>query len=521
MLSVVALVLVACGGGGDDSDSSSGSGSESETTEAVELQQGGSVIYARQTEPRNFDPAKMQVGPIAGIVAQTLYDQLFYQGEDGEPEPGLATSLEADDANKVFTIKLREDVTFSDGTPFDADAVIAHWTRMKDPATASPGILDASEIQTMEAVDPLTLEVTLVAPDATFSEPLMVGNMTYIPSPTAVQSAGASYGTSPETTVGAGPFLLKEVVFSDHQTYARNPDYWDAPKPYLDEMTFKTFLDGQARFNTFVSGGADLIENLTAGQSNIELDRDYTNVSPLPLGGGYGFAFRTDTGPTADPRVRQAMAYAVDIDSVLERANPGSTVAHTLYDEDAGWYTDLDLPYNDPEKAQELLDDYLADTGQSEVTVDIIHAETSAPFMEALQQEWQKFDGLTVNVTIETNVQTASRIASRDYPGGLVSAVGGTPRALKNQLTSGARTNVSFLSDPEMDAALKAASETTDPDTVNEAMTTVAERFNAMLPYFIFNRLNSATWLTDELGGVHGMALAPVVWKTQELGFVQ
>jgi len=482
--------------------------------------QGGSITYARQTEPRNFDAAKMQVGPIAGIVAQTLYDQLFYEGPDGQPTPGLALSLDIDDELRVYTIELRPDVVFSDGTPFNADAVIAHWTRMQDPATASPGYPDAIGIESMEAVDDLTVRATLAQPDATFRVPLMIGNLTYIPSPTAVAAAGANYGTSPETTVGAGPFLLKEVVFSDHQTYVRNPDYWDAPKPYLDEMTFKTFLDAQPRFNTFQSGGANLIELLTAVEPMIELEENYTNISPT-LGGGYGFAFRTDDGPTADPRVRLAMAYAVDIEAVNARATPGAQVVTTLYPESAPWFTDLPLPYNDPARAQELLDEYLAETGQSSITVDIVHAETSADFMQALQQEWQKLDGLTVNVTIETNVQTGSRIATRDYPNGLVSALQATPRQMRNVLTTGSSTNLSFLSDPEMDAALAAANASLDPDVVREQMRIAAERFNATLPYFLFNRLAWFTYLTDELTGVQGMPSAPVVWKTQELGFVE
>jgi peptide/nickel transport system substrate-binding protein len=408
-------------------------------------------------------------------------------------------------------------VTFSDGTPFDAAAVMAHWTRMQDPATASPGRADAAEIASMQAPDTSTVKVTLAAPDATWRIPLATANLSWIPSPTAVAKFGATFGTTPESTVGAGPFLLKELVFSDHQTYVRNPNYWDKPKPYLDSMTFKTFFDPQTRYNTFVSGGADAIENISAAQTNVDLDKSYASISTPPLGGGYGFAFNMKTGPTADVDVRQAMMYAVDMKAVLTRAAPGQLFAPSLFDRDAPWFANIPLPYDNLKKAQQHLDAYLQRTGQQSTTVDIVMPTDFATIMDALKQEWAKLKGLNVNVAIETAVQTASRIARRDYPGGLVQSIAGTPRAALNQFLSGAPANTAFLSDPAMDAAVKKANETTNPAQVKAAMNTVAERYNALLPYMMIARLNSSVWVKPYVKDAKTDPVAVTLWRSQDM----
>ncbi|MET0420836.1 MAG: ABC transporter substrate-binding protein [Acidimicrobiia bacterium] len=489
------------------------------TTKPSKPTAGGSVTYVRQTEPRNYDAAKMQVGPIAGISAQALYDQLFYEDDSGNPTPGLATSLKVAQNNTIYTIKLRKGVTFTDGTPFDANAVIAHWTRIKDPAVASPGLSDAQEISSMRAVDAQTVEATLAAPDATWRVPLMTGNLTYVPSPAAVAKFGATYGTSPQTTVGAGPYKLQELVFADHQTYVKNTNYWDAPKPYLDSMTFKVVPDLQTRYNTFVSGGGDLIDNLNPGATNVELNKNYHNISPPVAGGGYGVSLNTTKAPTDDPDVRLALAYAINRDALVQRAAVGTIPATTLYDKTVPWYSNLPIPNNNLKKAQSLIDGYLKRTKTDTVTVDIAASEAAAVIMQSAQQDWSKVKGLTVNVTIESLTQNAARIGRRDYPNGLSGGCGGcgTPRGILRGLNSASSTNIPFLNDPQMDAATQTANETANPEQVKAAMTNAAQRFNATMPVLLFYRLSSAVWTQENIKGVAGMPDAVVVFKTQDL----
>ncbi|MET0888410.1 MAG: ABC transporter substrate-binding protein [Mycetocola sp.] len=399
------------------------------TTKPSKPTAGGSITYVRQTEPRNYDAAKMQVGPIAGISAQALYDQLFYEDDSGNPTPGLATSLKVAQNNTIYTIKLRKGVTFTDGTPFDANAVIAHWTRMK------------------------------------------------------------------------------------------NTNYWDAPKPYLDSMTFKVVPDLQTRYNTFASGGGDLIDNLNPGATNVELNKSYHNISPPVAGGGYGVSLNTTKAPTDDPDVRLALAYAINRDALVQRAAVGTIPATTLYDKTVPWYSNLPIPNNNLKKAQSLIDGYLKRTKTDTVTVDIAASEAAAVIMQSAQQDWSKVKGLTVNVTIESLTQNAARIGRRDYPNGLSGGCGGcgTPRGILRGLNSASSTNIPFLNDPQMDAATQTANETANPEQVKAAMTNAAQRFNATMPVLLFYRLSSAVWTQENIKGVAGMPDAVVVFKTQDL----
>ena len=152
---------------------------------------------------------------------------------------------------KVWTLKLRAGVKFSDGTSYDAAAVKFNWERHADPANASMYASTAQAL-TSEVVDPLTLKVTLSAVNGQFPRILSI-QLNYIGSPTAIRAAGsqAAYNTKP---VGAGPFMLKEWVRDSQMTFVRNPSYWNAPRPYVDTLVLKSVIPEDQRLNSFKAG---------------------------------------------------------------------------------------------------------------------------------------------------------------------------------------------------------------------------------------------------------------------------
>jgi peptide/nickel transport system substrate-binding protein len=200
--------LTACGTGADSAAGGKGNG---------QPVSGGSATYINHTESLSLDPMNARLEPgQGGNVMPPLYDQLIWVEQDGTVVPRLATVVTTSDG-KVWQITLREGAKFSDGTPFDADAVKFNWERLQKPGV--PNGAAAQTIDTIEVIDPRTLRVTLKAPNRQWHRYLMTG-LGFIGSPTAIGRLGNQFGTQP---VGAGPFVLTELVQGDHLTLRRNP----------------------------------------------------------------------------------------------------------------------------------------------------------------------------------------------------------------------------------------------------------------------------------------------------------
>src|SRR5262245_33280783 len=147
------LALSACGSDGEPA-SASGNG---------EPVSGGSATLLTHTDAITLDPVDARLPPAwGGNVMPAVFDQLIWVADDGSVVPRLATAVTTKDG-KVWDVELREGVTFSDGTPFDAEAVKFNWDRLRDPANASPNAGDAASIDTIEVVDAHKLRVTLNA----------------------------------------------------------------------------------------------------------------------------------------------------------------------------------------------------------------------------------------------------------------------------------------------------------------------------------------------------------------------
>src|SRR5262249_51467250 len=147
---------------------------------------------------------------------------------------------------------------FTDGTTLDANAVKFNWSRIGAPESAAQQKRFAAPIQSIDVVDPLTLKITLTGPLGSFPENVVA--LSSIASPTALQKYGADYGTSPDSTVGAGPFKLSEFIRGNKITMVRNPSYWNKPKPYIDTLTFLVGLtDTGQQYNAFQTGQVQVL----------------------------------------------------------------------------------------------------------------------------------------------------------------------------------------------------------------------------------------------------------------------
>jgi peptide/nickel transport system substrate-binding protein len=268
---------------------------------------GGSLSVAIFADPLIFDPA-LSANVQGRSACRAIHDTLFTVDERGRLAPGLVASWEQPD-DKTFLLRLRQGVKFQDGTSFDANAVKFNIDRIGDPKLGS---IRGGEIRTLdkvEVVDANTVKLSLKYPFAAFLFPFtdVTG---CIGSPAAIQKWGADYGMHP---VGAGPFKLVEYLKDSRITLARNPDYWDAGKPHLDEVVLRPIPTDSTRLAELRAGGVQIAEALPL--QNIVMLRDSKEIVVSEKIGFrweyFGFNCR-DEFPGRSQKFRQAFQWAID-----------------------------------------------------------------------------------------------------------------------------------------------------------------------------------------------------------------
>ena len=207
---------------------------------------GGTLTVGVELEFRGFDPLKANFLGIADrTVIMAVEERLFDMDAKGNLVPELALSAKPAKDGKSWTVKLRKGVSFHDGTPFNADAVVAHWQRLLDPKNKYFARYAIAPIETVQKVDDFTVRFLLKHPWAPFKSALAAPQSfaVFIPSPKAVQE-----DTQNRAPVGTGPYMFKEWLPNDRLTVVRNPHYWRKGKAYLDSVVFRPMPDMQARF---------------------------------------------------------------------------------------------------------------------------------------------------------------------------------------------------------------------------------------------------------------------------------
>lgn len=275
--------------------------------------------------------------------------------DDGSLLPRLASEWEADEESVVLT--LRDDVTFQDGTPFDAEAVAFNLDRaMNDADSNITEMLTA--IEDVEVVDELTVEVQLAEPTPLAVLQLLADRPGMMASPEAVREAGDSTAFS-EAPVGAGMYAVEGEWFPRESLSVRAWDgYWDPDAQMLGGVDF-TEVEPDAKVNALLSGSVDVASVGGADVSALEDDADVAlSVGPATI--GRGLTVNPTIEPFDDIRVRQAVAHAINRDAMVEALTDGYgeprcqlfSANSPAYDEELdGLY-----PY-DPARAVELLEE--------------------------------------------------------------------------------------------------------------------------------------------------------------------
>ena len=296
-------------------------------TREAEAQAGGTLVVGLDQEPPTLDPHASPSAVTYQIIA-SVTENLLYRGPDGKLVPWLAESWSTARDGKSVTFKLRRDVKFHDGTPFNAEAVKFNFDRIVDPKFKAGGARAAlAGYAGSKVLDEYTVQVSFETPHAPFLNSAAAGTLSLV-SPKAVRESGDAVHTRP---IGSGPFMIKEYVAKDHATMVKNPAYarkapWsDRSGPaYLDAVVWKFVPEQGTRVTTLESGETQGIYFVPA-QALPRIEKNPAmRVEKMPWPGAPRIWLLNVTKPPMDDvRVRRAINYAVDKEAFVATVYKG------------------------------------------------------------------------------------------------------------------------------------------------------------------------------------------------------
>ena len=495
LLSIGALAISGCastddseggggGGAGDSGDLSIGDiyrtglvGVEDDPGEPVI---GGTLRVAEYGEVATLDPARTYSTGSTGMnVMAAVYDTLLrYDPETGEYEPQLAESLESDD-DITWTLKLREGVTFTDGTPLDAEAVIGSL-EYYIASYGFQGNLIQAAAKSMKAVDDTTVVFTLNRPWTTFPNMLASG-------PGLIMAPAAYANPEKFTPIGAGPFVFESQSQGESLVVTANEDYVGG-RPALDKIEF-------------VILGADVTkyESLEAGEVDVAYVRSDDVVQEARRAGWPGMVnavsgARTITlnarpdSATGDVRVRQAVSAALDAELYLERSTGAGELAdRALMAENSEWNTGNEPPSVDVDRAKELLEEAKADGFDGTLRFLTQSDATSRDGAVAIKAMLEAA-GFTIELDLVNSIaeQTKKIYVDGDFDlaTGSASIFDQDPYAsMSEPLSSTSMSNPGRYANPEMDRLLSELQGLSGPEEGGDTMAQIEEIFYEDVPF--------------------------------------
>ncbi len=356
----------------------------------------------------------------ARMIGRHVLDCLTYVAPaTGEVQPWLATSWEVSADATTFTMELREDVMFHDGTPFNADAVKANFEYTMNPDIPHGfryGAIGGDAFESANAVDAFTVELIYNAPVGTLLPSLSDGGAG-IDSPTALEQYGDDYGVT--ALVGSGPFKFVEWVPKTSVTMEKNPDYnWGptdighAGEAFLDTLQYLEIAEAATRAAALESGDIDAAQMVASQAAQFEGNSDVEIVLVPSVGTSRMIAFNMHKAPLDDIRVRKAINHAIDKEALIQlpawagigRPGVAPLQANMFPNGDVTRLMPFDYAY-DPDLAGELLDEAGWTMGSNgmrskdgeELVLDFVTYTSSLPNIEPL-------DGLLNQVGISLNI---------------------------------------------------------------------------------------------------------------------
>lgn len=501
------MLLAACGSGTDDESASADEDKSTiytnglvDVSEGGEPQDGGTLTVAEYTDIRSLDPTVTHVnGSTGGNAMAAIFDPLMrYDSETDSAEPWLAESLESNDDDTAWTLSLREDARFSDGTPVDAEAVVGSIERYIASFSLNAYVMGTG-VEDIEVVDSSTVEFALNEPWPRFSV-MLAGGPGLILAPAAYED--------PEDfqPIGAGPFVFDDYAPDEELTVTANEDYW-GEAPHLAGIRF-AFLGGDdVALDTLRAGDVDV-----AFLRSLELVEEARGegiggmVSTMSLSNNLWVNAR-EGYPGEDPRVRQAIYWATDPEVFMERASGGAGIPHkTLFSPESTWSVTSEQPTVDLERARELLEEAKADGFDGKITYTARNDRASQAGAVAMQAMLESV-GFEVELDLLQSVadQVQTVYVDGDYDLAVVATslqdddvFGRT----SNSLHSESDGNVTGYASEEMDDLLSRLRQIGDPEDSTEVVERIEELWATDVPGVTLMSGGLFTAWNDDVHGI-------------------
>jgi nickel transport system substrate-binding protein len=346
---IVSMALLGCSSGSVEKENSKSSNKETESM----------VTFAW---PRDIGEMNPHIYNPSQLFAQSMvYEPLVSYQEGGELKPHLAESWKISEDGKEYLFTLRQGVTFTDGTSFNAEIVKKNFDAILKNAQTHSWLGFISKIDQTEAVDEYTFKLTLTEPYyPTIQELAVVRPVRFLGEAGFPQDGDTSKGV--EKPVGTGPWILDEYKVDEYAVFKRNENYW-GELPTVEKIKVKVIPDAETRVLAFEKGELDLIY----GEGVISID----SFKQLDSTGSYGtsisepvatrqLVMNTNKEQLSDVRVRQALHFGFNKSAMVEGVTSGM-------EEKADYILPTNFPYTsnvkadtieyNVEKAKQLLDE--------------------------------------------------------------------------------------------------------------------------------------------------------------------
>ncbi len=481
--------LAACSSPSASSSTTTGPGSKPGFGTGTPVR-GGSISVGTLDEIDGFYPPNSHWDTTGYLYANTVFDPLCAIAADGTTQPYLCQSITPNATYDTWTMTLRPNIRFNDGSVLDSAVVLANYQEMRSSLLTGQAL---TQITAVTAPDDMTVVYHLQAPNPSFTAGLAT-QVGYVFGQAMIDAVKS--GNQNPVPVGTGPFIYQSWEPNDHFTSTRNPNYWRPGLPYLDSITYRPIPDTIQRESTLKTGGVDMIESTDPGtitrfenQAGYQLVDSRTGVLGEP-----SMAFimlNTLVAPTNDLRIRQALAKSLDQVTIIKIFGGGfGKPVNGIFLPGSPYYNDTGYPAYDPAGAKQLVAEYKAEHGTPSLQLLTITDPRLAQVVQVIQQMWQQV-GFDVTISQIEQANLIDDFIAGEFQAATSYQFGATDPDLNYvwwSTTTVAPVGSIALNfprnyDPVIEKAMLTGRHTTDPATRIQAYQTVNDQLAKDLPY--------------------------------------